>query len=73
MVFETVAGSLKCVQIHCSDGWWFSAGKCTVTAANSLPQAGEVAEVISKLIIDLFVQCRKRGVNTAPSKRARKR
>merc|ERR1712216_326684 len=47
----------------------FPTGKCTVTAANSRPQAEEVAMVIGKLIIDCFVQCRKREVEEQPKKR----
>ena len=47
----------------------FPTGKCTVTAANSRQQAEEVAEVIAKLIIDCFVQCRRREVEEQPKKR----
>jgi TATA-box binding protein (TBP) (component of TFIID and TFIIIB) len=53
----------------------FPTGKCTVTAASSREQAEEVTEVVSKLVIDLFVQCRKRDLAalTAGSKKLRKR
>mmetsp|Transcript_17878 Transcript_17878/g.40512 ORF Transcript_17878/g.40512 Transcript_17878/m.40512 type:complete len:411 (-) Transcript_17878:582-1814(-) len=56
----------------------FPTGKCTVTAASSLQQAEEVARVIGDLIIDLFVQCRKRAsedeiTNGGNAKRTRRR
>ena len=45
-----------------------------MTAASSRQQAEEVTEVVSKLVIDLFVQCRKRDLAAlAGSKKARKR
>ena len=46
-----------------------------MTAASSREQAEEVTEVVSKLIIDLFVQCRKRDLAglAAGSKKQRKR
>eukprot|EP00293_Proteomonas_sulcata_P004484 CAMPEP_0184327668 /NCGR_PEP_ID=MMETSP1049-20130417/143214_1 /TAXON_ID=77928 /ORGANISM="Proteomonas sulcata, Strain CCMP704" /LENGTH=297 /DNA_ID=CAMNT_0026649933 /DNA_START=110 /DNA_END=1003 /DNA_ORIENTATION=- len=50
----------------------FPTGKCTVTAASSVIEAEEVASLISKLIIDLFVQCRKRDLEQ-PDKRKRRR
>ena len=49
------------------------AGKCTVTAASSLAQAEEVSNVVGKLIIDLFVQCRKRDMVGPSAKKQRRR
>jgi len=51
----------------------FPTGKCTVTAAPSVAQANKVAEVIGKLVVDLFVQCRKRDLDAPPAKRAKKK
>ena len=51
----------------------FPTGKCTVTAASSREQAEEVSEVIGKLIIDCFVQCRKREMMQPVVKKQRRR
>jgi hypothetical protein len=52
----------------------FPTGKCTVTAASSREQAEQVTEVISKLIIDCFVQCRRREMlEQSKAKKARRR
>ena len=50
----------------------FPTGKCTVTAASTVHQATEVSCVIGKLIIDLFVQCRKRDIEQPAPKRPRR-
>jgi hypothetical protein len=50
----------------------FPTGKCTVTAASTVKQATEVSNVIGKLIIDLFVQCRKRDIDQPAPKRQRR-
>jgi len=45
----------------------FPTGKCTVTAAPSVATANKVTEVIGKLVVDLFVQCRKRDMHQPPA------